>query len=245
MDGVDKSPVPILFPHHNAFTVTRADILKVMSGPMYQPMELFPALASILDEAMGGNYTTLISQMERPVAKTTCTDRSSASYSWHREATFAIGCGDTIRPYNLTYEETAKHAALLTKESPHFGANWAGLHMICSNWPAPGKYMFKGPWKTPSADPKPVRGKPAAPLLFVSSQFDPATPLASAHKMSRSHPGSRVVMQKSVGHGILHTPGKCAEQHIKTYWATGKVPSKDVVCEPDCTPFKDCPQASG
>lgn len=87
-------------------------------------------------------------------------------------------------------------------------------------------------------------GRPAAPLLFVTSMYDPLTPRNYAFEMARAHPGARVLVQDTVGHGAIGTPSRCREGYIKKYFAEGALPAEDVTCESDCVPFRDCPQLS-
>ncbi|KAK8869317.1 TAP-like protein-domain-containing protein [Apiospora arundinis] len=85
-------------------------------------------------------------------------------------------------------------------------------------------FAFLEAQTTLAAEPRQVLGKPAAPILFVSSRYDPATPLANALAMVKVHPGSRVLIQEKAGHGSLFLPGRCREDYIKKYLATGKLP---------------------
>ncbi|KAG4219899.1 hypothetical protein PC116_g31622, partial [Phytophthora cactorum] len=39
------------------------------------------------------------------------------------------------------------------------------------------------------------------------------------------------------------SPGKCREEYLRKYLETGELPPEGTVCQPDCKPFQDCPQA--
>lgn len=241
MDELDTSPAPYLS-HNMVTSIGRQDVLATVFSPLYQPQRAFPGLATTLAEAMNGNFTRMYDGLGAPKAQDSCTLRTPATYTWDKDAQAAIACGDGESQVDLGIEAFLDHLDRLKADSPDFGAGWASIRVACTGWGFRPKYRFSGPWTTPEADPGDVEGRPSAPLLFVSSRIDPVTPLANAYAMSKDHPGSRVLVQENVGHGSLFSPGKCREDYIKTYFATGELPPEGTVCAPDCKPFQECPQ---
>lgn len=122
----------------------------------------------------------------------------------------------------------------------------AGLPLTCAGWQARPKYRFTGPFRTPAPDPSNVDGRPSAPLLLLSSLYDPVTPLESAYKVSKGHPGSRVLVQNSVGHcTLLSGPSECTRNVVRAYMENGRLPEEGKECQGDCVPWEECPYERG
>jgi pimeloyl-ACP methyl ester carboxylesterase len=242
LDSLDESPVPYIS-QSTVVSITKQDVQNAMFRPLYFPMNMFPPLATVLSEAMAGNFSQLYAGLHTPQPDDSCPLRIPSTYTWNHDAMKAISCGDGESQSNLTVPGFIDHVGRLKSDSPDFGVPWSRLRLQCKGWPFRPKYRFTGPWETPEADPNIVEGKPAAPLMFISSTIDPVTPLANAHEASKSHPGSRVLVQNNVGHGSILVPGKCRDAFVKKYFASGELPPEDTLCEADCTPFKPCSQA--
>lgn len=238
---LDRSPVPYIS-GTSAVALTKSDVLHTIFSPLYQPQRDFPKLATTLAEALAGNFTGIYENLGNPKSIDSCGAKEPQTYTWSGDAQRAIACGDGLPTGNLTVEEFLEHFNHLKSDSPEFGGSWSSVRLGCAGWKVHPKYNFQGPWVTPEADASLVEGKPAAPVLLVSSRNDPVTPLRNAYEMSKGHPGSRVIVQENAGHGSLMSPGKCREELIRKYFQTGEVPDEHTVCEPDCKPFEDCPQ---
>lgn len=240
LDELDAAPAPYLG-SNSVVTITKQDVLHTIFVRLYQPQREFARLATILVESMAGNFTQLYNGLGVPKSIDSCPVSKPETYTWDNDAHKAIACGDGKPQANLTIPEFLDHLKHLKSDSPYFGANWATIRLDCKGWRFRPKYSFSGPWVTPKPDSSIVEGRPAAPLLFISSRFDPVTPLANAYEMSKDHPGSGVLIQENVGHGALLSPGKCREGFISKYFETGELPPKGTVCTPDCKPFHKCP----
>ncbi|KAK8023584.1 hypothetical protein PG993_011650 [Apiospora rasikravindrae] len=250
IDGLEANPAPYVSPETNTFVaVTKHDVLEAILRPLYQPQRDFPALALLLSEAMQGNLTLLYKSLNQaPTHKDSCRNNKTdpPAYTCGPDAMTAIACGDGEPQDNLTAVEFADYVCGLQRhQNADFAFLEAQVRLGCSGWRIRPKYRFDGPWTTPASDARGVRGKPAAPILFVSSRYDPVTPLANAVAMSRDHPGSRVLVQENAGHGSLFSPGRCREGYIKRYFATGEMPPEGATCQPDCEPFQECARMGG
>ncbi|KAF2220346.1 TAP-like protein-domain-containing protein [Elsinoe ampelina] len=78
----------------------------------------------------------------------------------------------------------------------------------------------------------------ANPILFVSSKHDPITPLVSARNVTKAFPGSRLLVQNSVGHTASSIPSNCTTSHLQQYFANGTLPKKHTICQPNDPAFK-------
>ncbi|OAA62379.1 Peptidase S33 tripeptidyl aminopeptidase-lik [Akanthomyces lecanii RCEF 1005] len=128
------------------------------------------------------------------------------------------------------------------KQSRVLGRYWPYTRLICSSWPVKANWRFTGPFTSPPADPSNKLGVPLAPILFLSNQLDPVTPLSSARRMSAGHPGSAIVVQNGIGHCALDSaPSDCTHALATEYMDTGEMPEGEVTCEVNCGPWdKDC-----
>lgn len=225
-------------------SVTPYDVTLAMFRPLYAPMQMFENIAKSIAEAMNGNYTGIFNAIPRPGFNDSCPLKVPTSYTWTTDAQRAIACGDSLSQIGMTVEDLKGYLGHLLEQSPRFGPYWTHIRTACIGWNYRPEYAFSGPWITPESDPSLVQGKPAAPLLFVSSKYDPVTPLENAYLMSKRHPGSGVLVQDSVGHATIGTPGKCRDEWVKKYFETGEVPPVGTNCHADCVPFKDCAQAN-
>ncbi len=241
VDELDESPVPYIA-QNRTFSITKQDVFYTIFPLLYQPQLTFPHLAATLAEAMAGNFTKLYEGIKGPKQGDSCPSSIPTTFTWFRDALNAISCGDGKSQVNLTIPAFLEHMERLKSDSPEFGARWSNHLFACKGWRVRPSYRFSGPWTSPEADASLVEGKPAAPLLLVSSLFDPVTPLVSAYEMSKGHPGSGVLVQENAGHASLLSPGKCREDFIKKYFETGELPPTGTTCTPECKPFQECSQ---
>ncbi|KAI1760722.1 TAP-like protein-domain-containing protein [Hypoxylon sp. FL1150] len=245
LDQLQASPAEYLS-GQNTDEITRQDVRNLIFSGLYQPIQLFPSVATIIAEAMAGNYTNLYLNLNLPQSATSyCPSSLPQSYTWTRDALLSVACGDAVPRPDATTAEFIAYVKELEEQSPDFAAYWTQVRLGCDGWRVRPSFRFAGPWTTPAAD---ASGndttKPEAPIFFVSSQHDPVTPHANAVAMAKEHTGSRVLTQNSAGHCTLMTPGTCRDAYVANYFATGELPPDGTVCQPDCKPFQDCPQAS-
>lgn len=245
LDGLQTSPAQIVA-GASIDEITKQDVINIIFQALYQPIQYFPQVAAGIAQAMEGNFTIAYASLGVPQSPTSyCPSTAPQSYTWSQEALLSVACGDAPPRVDAS---TADFVAYLTKvkeQSPDFAADWTQIRLGCDAWRIRPAFRFEGPWTTTAADPTgsdPT--KPQSPILFLSSQYDPVTPHVNAVAMAKEHEGSRVLLQNGPGHGTLGTPGKCRDAYVSNYFATGELPPEDAVCEPDCKPFQDCPQAA-
>ncbi|KAI5860691.1 TAP-like protein-domain-containing protein [Durotheca rogersii] len=225
--------------------LSRNDVTAAILVGACAPLTGFPTVAKTIAEAMAGNFTALYATVGTPRAQDICPSSSPSPsqtrrYTWLDEALAAIMCGDGIQQ-SMSLDEFEVYIGQLKNQSKDFGGQWSERRFWCLSWRVRAAYNFGGPWRTDAADSTPIYGVPAAPLLFVTSALDPLTPQTGAWAMSEKHTGSRVLVQNSMGHGTLGTPGTCRDGYLARYFATGEIPPEGTVCEPDCFPFQPCP----
>ncbi|TDZ40688.1 Tripeptidyl aminopeptidase [Colletotrichum trifolii] len=236
---LDEAPVSILDGKLTNI-LTGYDVINAFRGPMYRPHTEFVSLATQLNSAVEGNYTALLrsqTQNVPPLEKACDARNGTFPPSTLGEGGQSILCGDAEDKRNWTLADFRDWVSMLTDQSPTFAGSWSQIILACMAWDVRPKWRFTGPFTTPEHDASLVEGKPAAPVLFLSSRLDPVTPLRNAHKMSESHPGSVVLVQNSPGHCAGETGSRCTSKVIQEYLEHGRLPEKGTVCEPDCSPW--------
>ncbi|KAH7322426.1 TAP-like protein-domain-containing protein [Stachybotrys elegans] len=244
MDELEAAPIPYLL-DNSVVTMTKNDIVFAIFQSLYSPSDLFPNIARAIASAMRGDYAMLFVFVNIPGRSLGCPlEPKLDTYTWGKDAQAGIACGDGEPQTNLSMAGFQEHLAKLQGDSPHFGPYWSTIRLACTGWRVRPKHRFTGPWKTPEPDNTPVEGKPAAPLLFVSSAIDPVTPLRMAEAARKDHPGSGLLVQDNVGHATATAAGTCRDNYVKKYWEHGTIPPEGTVCKQDWRPFLQCPQAA-
>ncbi|POR34373.1 Carboxylesterase A [Tolypocladium paradoxum] len=254
LNAIDESPLTAVTPAGDIVVATSRDVRQIMGNVLYVPMQMFRILAFVLNAAMAANTTALVGNMARagfiPHLKDACTVGGNTTDAQLRipriEGGFSVLCadGDSVLGKDTTWwrryvEEQVQTSSLM-------GASWSNIRLSCSAWPFTTNWSFKGPFTTPKAEVTaqgtPIKGKPAAPLLFLSTRLDPVTPLSAARAMAALHPGAGLVVQEGLGHCALASGDSCCTARILAdYFESGIVPADEATCDVDCGPWdKDC-----
>lgn len=249
---LDERPLSVTTTAGPPLVVTGNDVRKLIGASMYKPFDTFRNLANILDQSMKGNTTELSSFVGDvvPSIDTACAIGQAPDLE-RPEVASAVICsdGDDIRDKDVPWWE--KYIAAQVSASKAFGIYWSQIRFSCARWPFRPNWTFKGPFTTPKPavkSGKPVPGKPAAPILFLSNRLDPVTPLSAARAMSAQHPSSHLVIQEGMGHCTANNPvyHPCVEDVMAEYLYSGKLPDgKETICGGVCGPWAtDCPADS-
>ncbi|KHO11190.1 hypothetical protein MAA_11268 [Metarhizium robertsii ARSEF 23] len=238
---LDASPRPALTQGGTETIITAGMVRSSLFKALYQPIDKFEPLAESLASALQGNYTLLVQNTGLGHPADGCTPKKPGEYNWLGLSSSAIVCGDAQDVTHHDEHYWQGYFEKLGDRSPEFGHNVAKIPFTCSGWKSRPKYRFTGPFSSPESDPSNKQERPSAPALLLSSWVDPITPLQNAHRVSKSHPGSRVLSQRSVGHCALYSaPSKCTNRVVRTYMTTGALPDEGAQCEPDCVPWEQC-----
>lgn len=245
LEGLARSPIPIET-SHTTVVVSDLDIMALIFTALYKPNAFFyatfTALGAVLRddrEALAAVFDALMGAPSVPALCGDC-DGPACSPPLSPDAQAAIACSDGLSSAHLRLPDWAEYFQQLANQSA-IGYIWSEIRFKCANWDARPPYRFDGPFSSPAHDPSLAEGRPAAPLLFLSSRIDPVTPLTNAYAMAARHPGSAVVAQESVGHCALATAvSSCTAAFIKQYFENGTVPEGGAVCAPDCEDSEMC-----
>jgi hypothetical protein len=245
------NPLPYIHDRHIEL-LNANDIRRAIYTPLYIPIPGYEGLAKVLADALEGNYTLLWAEADVPRIKDSCSAKKIAEpfpQPGFDDALISISCGDAVDNRGKSVSHYANLVEEMKNVSETYGEYFSNIPAACSNWGVRPKWRFEGPFISPAATAPDVRsleeGRPAAPLLFLSSRIDPATPLRNAYAMSAGHPGSAVVVQESASHcTFLGGTSKCVAEIMQDYMEYGIVPKNGTVCAADenCKPWQseDC-----
>ncbi|KAL8768837.1 MAG: hypothetical protein Q9209_005018 [Squamulea sp. 1 TL-2023] len=104
-----------------------------------------------------------------------------------------------------------------------FGDVLSSLTLSYAQWPFKAKGGYTGNFQV----------KTKNPILFVGSDVDPVTPLASARNASAGFEGSVVLQHEGYGHTFMGQPSVCTARAIRDYFLNGTLPAAGTKCPPD------------
>jgi pimeloyl-ACP methyl ester carboxylesterase len=163
----------------------------------------WPVLGELLHAAATGDgqtVSTVLGQVPPP----------SAEYF---DANAAITCGDTDNPRHPgTYGGVARQRDDTVARNT--GSLWAFRALDCAAWLGRSTERYTGPWAA----------RTSAPVLLLSTRYDPATPHRNAVRVNDLLPNSALLNVDGVGHRALPF-SSCAQQATARYLLTGGRPS--------------------
>ncbi|KAL8691914.1 MAG: hypothetical protein Q9224_004072 [Gallowayella concinna] len=104
-----------------------------------------------------------------------------------------------------------------------FGDALSSPTLSYAQWPFKAKGGYTGNFQV----------KTKNPILFIGSDVDPITPLASAKNASAGFEGSVVLEHEGYGHVFVAQPSVCTSRAIRDYFLAGKLPAVGTKCSPD------------
>lgn len=259
--ALDAAPVSGLSYAGSSIVMTGADIRRIMGSAAYSPLVAFRPLAQLLDDAMRGtNLAALLSAIETgsyggplqnacPVAPPP-DGSSSGKLEQGSDGTTSVVCGDgaDVTGKNLTWWQS--YQAQQLARSSVLGEFWTTIRLPCARWRLRANWVFRGPYTTPEPSRRgdaPQKGRPAAPLLFLTNRLDPVTPLRAARAMAAQHPGAKVVVQETMGHcAFASAYSPCTKDAVAEYFDTGTLPDEEEAsCPVECGPWNASTACSG
>lgn len=227
-----QEPIPV-YDNNAPDWVTDSDIRTIMFWALYFPIARFPIAAEALAALETGNGAKAVALVHYSYECQCSVDDEAPNTGV--EADFSILCQDG-GGNNSTMEEFTGYVDELKGQSEMIGGNWAQIQMSCTGWviPAKGLQPTSGGYAQLGGSWGAERTR--HPLLFVSSEFDPVTPLDNARAMRKRFGGAGLLVQGSEGHCSLSAPSACAVGAIGRYFRDGTV-EETVECVADATPW--------
>lgn len=223
--------------------VNYSKLRKLIASALYRPLVMFPPLAEALaglEKGDGRPFLSVTSQgitslplcenrdekLSDPTAPENPTPEVPEAEG-SADASKAILCSDGIPiPDNVTM--FGEYVSSLQDISSAAGATMASILLACVGWPITPFSSFLGPFG----------GNTSHPILFISNIADNVTPLRSAVENAKGFPGSRILVQDSMGHTSLSCPSKCTAKAIRDYFQNGTLPEEGARCKGDLKPFE-------
>ena len=144
-------------------------------------------MLSGLDGVLSGNYSAYVDW--RAVG--------GGSFASPNEAVYGIWCSDKVpRTSDINdiipgIEKASNISRIAGASGPAYGI----ISPVCAQWPYEAKERYGGDFHV----------KTKNPVLLLGNQYDPATPIESAHNVSSGFEGSRVLeLENSIG---VSSPG--------------------------------------
>lgn len=247
LDSVKRSPVPAVLRNKNTQgnvlqpdLITYSDLKNIIFLALYQPLIKFPILAQLLAAVEARVPTALADYSDvfdiKPLV--TCPTSSPPGSgpaqpdNLHaREATPAILCGDGVPiPSTITSQDFLSYISELREQSTTSGDVWSQVRLSCVGWNGQAKEKPPRILTQPTAPPPGGKLKPGNPVLLVSTDRDPATPVRNAWLMKDWFEDGKagVLVQEGVGHCSVNSPSECAAEKVRAYFDDGKVPKGEV-----------------
>ncbi|KAK7033833.1 Alpha/Beta hydrolase protein [Favolaschia claudopus] len=123
-------------------------------------------------------------------------------------------CADWTHPWTTLAQVTAQETALANLAPHTRGASifWL-IQTLCIKWPYPTSFP-EHPLKVAPHSP---------PVVLISSQQDPATPLVGAQRVQQQIPGSVLMTRTGSGHGSYRNNG-AVHTAVEAFFVSGTVP---------------------
>ncbi|KAL2125938.1 hypothetical protein VTI74DRAFT_2184 [Chaetomium olivicolor] len=220
MKSLETRPVTFTHPEHFFPVVLRASFVKLLVfGVLYQPIQGFPALATVLNWIYEGQYEMLAAMFQD--AEMMCSiSGNPAVMEAMTDAQRAIMCGDKQQPVNMSIPEISAAYEDLARTS-RFADIWMKVMLKCNGWDISSPH----PSSLPKLDwDNKTQIETANPILFLSNTYDPVTPLRAAVKMALKFKEAGLLEQMSLGHCTISTVSICTAKVVREYLASGKVP---------------------
>lgn len=226
-------PIVVADSVSGAGILTASDLQTLVLGVLYSPglwSEATRILTQIEQGDASGAYSFMYyaySEIHSQPYTQNVFNKSMQIYAT-RESLRPILCSDTA-PTNISINSYVDYYREMGKISP-VGEPWARITGSCRGWSFRANQRYTGPWTT-------AKGlkKTKFPILFLSLDADPVTPLSSAVKMSRGFgkDSATLLIQQGYGHCTTAHPSLCTVKNVRDYFIDGKVPANGTHCTPE------------
>ncbi|KAG8703489.1 hypothetical protein FRC08_002806 [Ceratobasidium sp. 394] len=230
---IDKEPMVIADSLFGPGLLTAASLQEALLGVLYSPAYWSEAMQALTSLEQGNGtavynaiYAYYVNIDRRPYNDNVF-NRSMQRVAT-RESIRTILCSDAAAT-NLSVNAFTDYFRELGKISP-VGEQWAKIVGGCNGWAFRSSQRYTGPWTV-------AKGlkKTKFPILFLSLDADPVTPLSSAVKMSNGFgkDSATLLVQQGFGHCTTAHPSLCTYKHVHDYFIDGKVPPNGTHCTPE------------
>ncbi len=188
---------------------------------LYAPPIDWEVLRFGLDAAFAGDGSVLMEMMDYR------TDRNPDGTFANNgnEAIYAVNCLD--RPGVGGVDHAAELAEQWAAEAPVFGPYMAWGNLPCWQYP-----MGAGTAEA-AGEPPVFRAEGSAPILVVSTKYDPATPYEWGVQVAGELDTATLLSYDGDGHLAYMSGSTCIDRAVDAYFLEGTLPAEGTVCQPD------------
>ncbi len=188
---------------------------------LYFPPNDWDILRFGLDAAFQGDGSVLMDMMDDRIQRNP--DGTFANNG--NEAFYAVSCLD--RPAVGGVDHAADLAEKWAAEAPVFGPYMAWGNLPCWQWP-----MGTGTAEA-AGDPPVFRAEGSAPILVVTTKYDPATPYEWGVQVADEFDNATLLTYDGDGHTAYTSGSSCIDKAVDAYLLEGALPAEGTVCQPD------------
>jgi pimeloyl-ACP methyl ester carboxylesterase len=239
---VKAEPVPVLRDNGEPDWVTDGDARTAIFEAVYKPIERFPAAADALAALEKGDGRLVVGMLRAPSFTCPSSPSSPSPPNTGSEAAMAISCQDGAAGRFASVHEFEEYLGLLRNQSSWAAVNWATIRLTCAGWDIAPRGLG------PRGETEWWGGKTKAPVLFLSNELDPVTPLRNARRMRRLFPGAGLMVQSGgAGHCSISAPSACGRRVVEKYFEDGVAAKagEEIVCEVDQVPWGEKKEVEG
>jgi pimeloyl-ACP methyl ester carboxylesterase len=207
-DGLESQPLP----GGDGRDLTQALGISAVLYYLYFPPGDWAQLRAGLADAYAGDGSTLVAMLDRRLQR----DPGGVYGDNSQEAFYAVTCLDRQPAAD---GDPAQRAQRFADAAPVFGPALAWSDAVCSRWPQP-----------PVGEPAAITAAGAAPILVVSTQYDPATPYAWGAALAQRLESAALVSSNADGHTGYRSGSTCVDDAVDAYLLDGTVPATDPRC---------------
>jgi pimeloyl-ACP methyl ester carboxylesterase len=188
---------------------------------LYFPPTDWEVLRFGLDAAFQGDGSVLMDMMDERTQRGS--DGTFADNG--NEAFYAVSCLD--RPAVGGVDHAKELSKQWAEEAPVFGPYLAWGNLPCWEWPF-------GPGTSEAAGAPPVyRAEGSAPILVVSTTYDPATPYEWGVQVADELDNARLLTFDGDGHTAYTSGSSCIDDAVDAYLLRGELPAEGTTCQVD------------
>ena len=188
---------------------------------LYFPPNDWDILRFGLDAAFQGDGSVLMDMMDDRIQRNP--DGTFANNG--NEAFYAVSCLD--RPAVGGVDHAEELAEKWAAEAPVFGPYMAWGNLPCWQWP-----MGTGTAEA-AGDPPVFRAEGSAPILVVTTKYDPATPYEWGVQVADELDNATLLTYDGDGHTAYTSGSRCIDKAVDAYLLDGTLPAEGTVCQPD------------
>lgn len=215
IDDLDAHPLPGIGDR----TLNQALGMYAILTALYDWQFGWPQLRYGLEAAFEGDGSVLLDMVNDAVKR-----EANGTYEDNgNEAFFAVSCLD--RPSSGGVDHVEELARQWAQDAPVFGEYLAWGTLPCDGWPLTPE--------APAGQPRVLRAEGSAPILVVSTRYDPATPYQWGVTVADQLANAGLLTFEGDGHTGYMAGSTCVDRAVDAYYLSGTMPAEGATCQPD------------